>query len=113
MPRAQRIFVAVCAWAVVYALAYVIVDYAKVPHPVYDPLGRSWRLAARVSGVPMGYVGQWLYALLAGTVVGGVAWWLAGKRRGPVADRTLGLLAAWTGTAWLVAVGYYAWNNWP
>ena len=113
MARAQRVFVTVCAAAIAYALAYVGVDYAKIPRPFYDPLARSWRLAARVPGVPMGYVGLWLYALVAGAVVGGAVWLLLSRRQKPVADRTLGLLAAWTATAWVIAAGYYVWNNWP
>jgi len=113
LTRAQRAFVTVCAAAIAYALAYVGTDYAKVPHPFYDPLARSWRLAARVPGVAMGYFGLWLYALAAALVVGVSVWLLAGRRQRPVADRTLGLLAAWTATAWILAAGYYAWNNWP
>lgn len=113
MARGQRAFVTVCAAAIAYALAYVAVDYAKLPHPFYDPLARSWRLAARVPGVAMGYFGLWLYALAAAVVVGGAAWLLTARRRTPVAERTLGLLAAWTATAWVLAAGYYVWNNWP
>lgn len=113
MSRAQRAFVTVCAAAIAYALAYIGADYAKIPRPFYDPLVRSWRMAARVPGVAIGYFGLWLYALAAALVIGGAAWLLASRRRRPVADRTLGLLAAWTGTAWLLAAGYYVWNNWP
>ena len=113
MSRAQRVFLAVCAAAIAYAVAYVTVDYAKIPRPFYDPLARSWRLAARATGLPMGYVGLWLYALAAAAVAGGATWLLAGRRQRPVGDRTLGLLAAWTATAWVLAAGYYVWNNWP
>lgn len=113
MPRAQRLFVSLCAWATAFALAYVVVDYGKVPHPTYDPLARLWRLAARTSGVPMGYLGMWLYALVAGLAVGALAWLWTGRRRAPAQQRTLALVAAWTGTAWALAAGYFAWNNWP
>jgi hypothetical protein len=111
--QAQRVFLTVCAAAIAYALAYVTVDYAKIPRPFYDPLARSWRLATRVPGVATGYFGQWLYALAAAVLIGSLTWLIAGRRQRPVADRTLGLLAAWAVTAWLLAAGYYVWNNWP
>ena len=113
MPRAQRVFVAACALLIAYALAYVAVDYGKIPHPTYDPLARAWRLAARTSGVPMGYVGLWLWALAAAAVAAAVAWLWTGRSKRALGERAVGILAAWTATAWLVGVGYYAWNNWP
>jgi hypothetical protein len=111
--RAQRVYLAVCVGSIGFTLAYVLVDYAKIPRPFYDPMARSWRIAARVPGVAMGYFGLWLYALAAGAVVAAVAWLAAGRAQRPLADRTLGLLGAWTGTAWILAAAYYVWNNWP
>jgi hypothetical protein len=104
MTRAQRTFVTACAFATAFALGYVGVDYGKIPHPIYDPIAHAWRLAGRTSGAPMGYFGLWLYALGAAIVVGGAAWLWTGR---------LALLAAWTGTAWALAAGYFAWMNWP
>src|SRR5215471_19159542 len=98
MPRWQRVFAVSCAAAIAYALTYVLVDYAKIPRPIYDPLARTFSMGTRPVGVPMGYVGLWGYALLAGALVAG---------------RVLGLLGAWTATAWLLAAGYYIWNNFP
>jgi hypothetical protein len=113
LPGAQRTFVAACAFATAFALGYVGVDYGKIPHPIYDPLAHAWRLAGRTSGMPMGYFGLWLYALAAAIVVGGAAWLWTGRRPSPPSEGTLMLLAAWTGTAWALAAGYFAWMNWP
>ena len=113
MPRWQRVFACVCAGTIGFALAYVGVDYAGVPHPIYDPIARRFSLGTRPTGVPMGYVGLWLYALAFALLVAGVAWAIAARRRAPATERTLGLLAAWAGTAWALAAGYYAWMNWP
>jgi hypothetical protein len=113
MPRVQRLFVSACAFVTAFALGYVGVDYGKVPHPTYDPLAHGWRLAGRTSGVPMGYYGLWLYALIAALIVGGAVWLWTGRRSAPARDGTLALLAAWAGTAWAIAAGYFAWMNWP
>jgi len=113
MPRWQRVFAVSCAAAIAYALTYVLVDYAKIPRPIYDPLARTFSMGTRPVGVPIGYVGLWGYALLAGALVAGAAWLLLARRRAPLAGRVLGLLGAWTATAWLLAAGYYVWNNFP
>jgi hypothetical protein len=113
MPRWQRVYATVCAGAIAYALAYVLVDYAKIPRPIYEPLAHRFSLGTRPSGAVMGYLGLWLYALGAGALVAGLTWLLVSRRGAPIGGRTAGLLAAWTGTAWLLAAGYYAWNNWP
>ena len=112
LPRWQRVFATSCAATITYALTYVLVDYAKIPRPIYDPLAHAFTLGARPSGVPMGYIGLWLYALIAGAVVAGTTWLVLGRRARPL-GRSLSLLAAWTATAWLLAAGYYTWNNWP
>ncbi len=113
MPRWQRVYACACAGVIAYALTYVVVDYAAVPHPVYDPLGRRFGFAGRASGVAMGYYGAWLYAVGAAAVVVAVAALVVARRRAPATGRTLGLLAAWAGTAWFLGVAYYAWMNWP
>jgi hypothetical protein len=40
-------------------------------------------------------------------------WLVAGRARGPVGERTLGLALAWTATTFLLSAGYFVWNNWP
>lgn len=94
-------------------LAYVGTDYGKLPHPTYYQLERVWRLADRVPGLPSGYVGLWLWALIAALVVAGGTWVGLRWRGRPFSDRALGLCVAWTATAVVLALGYYTWNNWP
>lgn len=108
---AQRQYLAVCVGTTVYALVYLLVDYARLPRLYHFQLEHELRLAVAPGGVASGYVGLWCWALLAGTVAGGAMWLLSGRMR--VGARALGLAAAWTGTAMAIAAGYYAWNNWP
>ena len=113
MPTFQRLHLAGCAAIVAYALAYAGVDYVKLPRVYYFPLERELHLAARVKGVPMGYVGLWLYAALAALVVGGGLWLALRWRKTPVSPSALGLATAWAATATLLGLGYYTWMNWP
>lgn len=108
----QRTYAAVCAGVVAFTLAYVAVDYVKIPRAVYDPIGRRW-LMGRPQGLAMGYVGQWAWAWIAGGVIFVACWLALGARRRPIGDRMLGLGLAWTITAILLAVGYTTWNNFP
>jgi hypothetical protein len=112
MPGWQRLTLSSCAAIVAYMLTYVGVDYAKLGHPYYFPFERSFRVGV-FQGVPMGYVGLWLYALLAAAAVFGATFAVLSLRRAPAGERTLGLALAWTVTATMLAIGYYSWNNWP
>ena len=113
MPRWQRVYLTSCAAVIAYALAYVGVDYGQVPRPYHFQLEHRFVLGVRIQGLPSGYVGQWLWALAAALLVAAATWLVAGRRRAPVSDRALGLAAAWAGTAFAIAVGYFTWNNWP
>jgi len=113
MPRWQRVWVTACAGCIAFALGYVGVDYGKLPRLVYFQLSRRFALAGPLAGLPSNYVGIWLWALVAGLLVAAVTWLVAGRRRTRLGERALGLAAAWAGTAWLIAVGYFVWNNWP
>jgi hypothetical protein len=69
MPRWQKAYFAACVWMVVYTLIYAGVTYSKIPHLVYYQIERRFRLQVVGEGVlPSGYVGVWLWALLAGLV---------------------------------------------
>ena len=111
MPRWQRVYLTACAGVIGYALAYVGVDYGKLPRVYHDQLEHRFVLGAGIPGLPSGYLGLILWALAGGLGASGATWLLAGRRRAAVTERALGLAAAWTGTALVLAVGYYVWNS--
>jgi hypothetical protein len=114
VPRWQRAYLAACVWVVVYTLMYVGVTYGKIPHLVYYQIERRFELQVVGEGVlPSGYVGVWLWALLAGLAAGGVAYLVLGLRKHEASGRTLSLWLAWSMTSFAIAVGFYTWNNWP
>jgi hypothetical protein len=113
LPGWQRVQLAACAGVIAYMLAYVATDYAALPHLYYRPHQRDWQLAGRLSGLPAGYVGLWLWATLAGLAAGGLTHVGLRWRRAPVSDRALALWLAWTVTAVVLALAYYTWHNWP
>jgi hypothetical protein len=113
MPRWQRTALAACAGIIAYALAYVAVDYGKLPHLYHDQLGHRWLWAARLPGLPSGYPGLLVSAAVAGLIVAAATWLVSGRLRKEASPRALGLAAAWAGTAFVLALAYFAWNNWP
>jgi glycerol uptake facilitator-like aquaporin len=114
MARWQRVFLAACGGVIAYTLAYVIVDYARLPRLVYFQHERELQLRTRVSDpLPSAYVGMWLWALLAGVVVAAAIWIATRWRRREASQRTLGLMMAWSITSLALAGAYYTWNNWP
>ncbi len=67
MPRWQRVYLAVCAGAIVWCLSYVAVDYTRIPRVFHFQHEHRFELRERVSDpVPAGYIGLWLAAALAG-----------------------------------------------
>jgi hypothetical protein len=112
MPRWQRTTLASCVALVATMLAYVGVDYAKLPRIHHFQLERELRVGV-FQGLPSGYPGLWTWALVAGLVAGAASWGLLGLRKSAASERTLGLWVAWALTAVLLALGYYTWNNWP
>jgi hypothetical protein len=113
VPSWQRIFASVCMANLGFALGYLLPDYLRVPRLFYFPFEREWRLTEPVPGVPMGYVGLWSWALLFGAVGFGLTWLALSRKKSPLVGRTLGLFAAWSGTATVLALAYFTWNNWP
>lgn len=107
-----RAWLAACAFAIAFGLAYVIVDFARLPRLWYHPHERAWRLVSDPgSPLAMGYVGLWLWALVAG-VVAGTAATLFARRRAP-SPRLLGLAQAWALSSLALAAAYMTWHNWP
>jgi hypothetical protein len=107
----QRGTAAACAGTIAFCLAYVAVDYLKLPRLVYEPVTRELSMGLPEGPVAMAYVGLWLWASLAGFAVAGVTWLALGARK--VGDGALALLTAWAATAFVVAGAYHAWHNWP
>jgi hypothetical protein len=97
------------------ALGSLLPSWAGLPIPLYDPIGRSFRIATLgAPGGPhieMGYYGIYLVALL-GAIVGA----LIGRvlERGNFArSLSQGLLDAWAFTALGMAAAYQIWTLWP
>lgn len=109
---ARRYF-ALCATAIGFALGYALPVYARLPRPFYDPLHRRWFWAVQAAALPMGYVGQVLWALAVALGLGAVTYAATAARREAPSEREWALGAAWALTALLVVLGYFAWNNWP
>jgi hypothetical protein len=105
-----RAFVSCCAGLIGYAIFYALPIYARLPRPFYDPLARHWLIAASAGPIPMGYLGQIVWASVGALVFAAVASRLA--RRAPSA-RAFTLGAAWTLTTLAIVLGYFTWNNWP
>src|SRR5262249_56988235 len=86
MPRWQRVYLSACAGIVAFALGYALTDYAHIPRLYYLPTERSFRLAARLPGLAIGYYGLILWGALAGVVAAAATWALAGRARRPVSE---------------------------
>ncbi len=114
VPRWQRGFVAACAGIIAHALTYAATTYGHLPKATYYQLDRLWRFEVRAQGtVPSGYVGMWIWALLAGLIAGSATWVAMRWRSKPIGEASLSLAMAWAGTAFVIVGGYYSWNNWP
>jgi hypothetical protein len=112
-PAAASAYFAVAAAMVGFALFYALPIYARLQRPYYDPLARRWFLADHSSPIPMGYVGQLLWALGGALVCGGIAFAIVSGRRRTPGDRAFALWSAWALTAVAIVVAYFTWNNWP
>jgi hypothetical protein len=110
---ATSVYFAVAAAAVGFALFYALPIYARLKRPYYDPLARRWFLADHTSPIPMGYVGQLLWAVGGALVCAGLAFAIVSGRRRAPSDRAFALWSAWALTAVAIVVAYFTWNNWP
>ncbi len=114
MPVWQRIYVAVCAGVVGFTLGYVLVDYFRIPRVYHFQHEHEFAWRSGVTDpVPAGYVGLWLWAVIAGAGLAGVVFLATRFVKRTLSERALGLAMAWAGTAFALAIGYYTWNNWP
>ena len=113
MNRGERLFFAACAAMVGFALAYALPIYARLPHHFYDPIARRWLLARTAGPIPMGYVGQIVWAIGGALVAFALTWAIAGRAKSAASDRAIALGSAWALTAVVIVIGYFTWNNWP
>jgi hypothetical protein len=109
---ASGVYFGACAACIGFAVFYALPIYARLVRPYYDPIAHRWFLADHAPPIPMGYVGQLLWALAGALVGGGVAYALAARGRVPSA-RAHALAAAWALTAIAIVGAYFTWNNWP
>ena len=110
-PPSARVGFALCAAAIFFALGYALPAFAQLPNLFYDPIARGFSFGARPGPLPMGYLGQILYGLVAGLTAGGVT--LFAARRRPASDEAIRLATAWTLAALVLVGAYFTWNNWP
>lgn len=109
-PSGRAVFV-LCAAAIGYPLGYALPAFAQLPNLYYDPIARQYLFGARPGPLPMGYLGQVLYGVVAAVLAGSVtALWSRGR---PAGDSAIHLATSWTLAALLLVGAYFTWNNWP
>lgn len=108
-----RVYLAVCAGLIGFAICYALPVYAHLPRNFYDPVARRWFFAANATPIPMGYVGQIVWGVAGALVVGGAAMMVTSRARRAPGERAFVLGAAWALTVLVVVIGYFTWNNWP
>jgi hypothetical protein len=111
--KVARLFFAGCAALIAFVLAYTLPIYAKLPRAYYDPIARRWQWARSLGPIPMGYVGQIIWAIAGAVVAGGVAAAIVARLPREPSERAYALWTAWTLTALAIVIGYFTWNNWP
>jgi hypothetical protein len=114
VPRWQRGYLCATCAAIGFAMAYTLCDFGQWTRLWYLPYDDSWVFAPMIVGkVSMGYIGMFLWGV-GGAIVGagaGAGFALVWKRELPRV--AIGLLAAWTITAFLLSGFYFTWNLWP
>ena len=107
---AGRAFLAACGALIGWALGYALPIYARLARAFYDPIARHWFWGRSTAPIPMGYVGQVLWALGCALVAGALGWALG--KKAPSA-RAYALGSAWALSALVIIAAYFTWNNWP
>jgi hypothetical protein len=103
------LFVALGAAAIAFTVAFVYPSIAGAPVAWYYPAGHAWVWEARPRGIAMDFYGRTAQALVAWAVVFAGALAIA-RRRATISPRAIGLVAAWTLTAIVFAMLFYAWT---
>jgi hypothetical protein len=113
--RRSRIVLSVCGGVLGFALAYLAVDYFRLPRLYYDPVGGGWVVARDApTGISMGYYGGWINGVL-GWVIGYLVTFAAvGLGRSSVAKKeTIQLGSLWALSILTLCAAYFIYQNWP
>lgn len=114
VPRWQRAYLIACGAIVLGILGLCAADFGRWARPIYLPYARSWQWTSDPpAGVAMGYYGLLVWAL-AGAAVGAAAIAVGARLwRRPLPPNALSLVGAWTLTAAVFGVAYFAWTIAP
>jgi hypothetical protein len=107
-----RVYLGTAAGLIGFSLFYTLPIYARLPRTFYDPVARRWFFAAGATPIPMGYVGQLIWAVAGALMAAGATMMVAGRKQ-DAGERACILGAAWALSALVIMVGYFTWNNWP
>jgi hypothetical protein len=99
----------VCGAVIGWCVGIIGPTYGRWPGLYYDPFAHRWLFGRPTGPAPIGYYGLVLEGA-ACALLGGLA--ARGLARRPSTDATP-LAAAWTATAVLLALAYYAFELWP
>jgi len=114
MARWQRAYVCATCAVIGFALAYTLCDFGGWPRFYYFPYeGRFELMTATAGKVAISYWGTFLWGAGGGLVGAGLGAAATLVWKKPLPRVALGLLAAWSLTAFFLAGAYYTWNLWP
>ncbi len=108
--RRPHAAIAACTGLIAFCLAYALPSFTQLPNLYYDPLARRLFVGLHPGPLPMGYLGQVLYGVVAALVAGCVTWAVARRASSSAALR---LATAWALTAVALVGAFFTWNNWP
>lgn len=112
--RPRALLIALCAGDIASSLAFVLPSFLKVPVLWYYPLQRRFALETLPSALAMDWYGRSLLALVAGLLIGALAYAVCRRREGGEgkegADRTPTLFVLWAATATVFAMASCAYQ---
>ncbi len=109
MPKAQALYVGLCAAAIAFALSFAWPAYAPTSVFWYYPLQRRWAFEVKASSLAMDWFGRCLLSTLMAAGGFAIVYFIARRLR-PLTRRGYNLWAAWMVTAVLVAMSMYAYQ---
>jgi hypothetical protein len=114
MPRWQLRYAIVCAAITGWCIAYALAAWGQWPRLLYDPLARSFRVAAYPGGpVPIDYWGLVSWGLGGALVGAAISLCASLVWRRPIPRALLPLLGLWSLTALLFAGSYFTYTLGP
>lgn len=109
MPRADALFAAMCVGTIAFAAAFVVPLFAEQAVLWYYPLERQWTYETRPTGLAIDFYGRGVLAVMAWSVTVPITIVIA-RRFAALGTRFRGLLLAWTITAVVFVMFYFAWS---